>query len=68
MPLTWRAQPLQMQWCLECHRDPVPRLRPHAQLFTPAAPRLAQDDALRLASTLHLEDRQRRTDCSTCHR
>ena len=28
MPLTWRAAPLQMQWCLDCHRDPAPHLRP----------------------------------------
>jgi hypothetical protein len=68
MPLTWRAQPLQMQWCLDCHRDPVPRLRPHAQLFTPSAPRASPDEARQLAAAAHLESRQRRTDCSTCHR
>lgn len=28
MPLTYRAEPFQMQWCLECHRDPAPHLRP----------------------------------------
>ena len=28
MPLTWRAEEFQMSWCLECHRDPGPRLRP----------------------------------------
>jgi hypothetical protein len=28
MPLTARAQTLNMEWCLECHRDPVPNLRP----------------------------------------
>ncbi|GAB3669704.1 cytochrome c3 family protein [Ramlibacter alkalitolerans] len=68
MPLTWRAQPLQMQWCLECHRDPAPRLRARADLFTPAAPRVAPAEAARLAALVGLEGRQRRTDCSTCHR
>lgn len=24
MPLTWQAQPLTMQWCLDCHRHPPP--------------------------------------------
>ena len=28
MPLTWRAEEFQMEWCLDCHRDPAPRLRP----------------------------------------
>ena len=28
MPLTWRVHSLQMKWCLDCHRDPIPHLRP----------------------------------------
>jgi len=28
MPLTKREHTLNMEWCLECHRDPVPNLRP----------------------------------------
>jgi len=68
MPITWRAQPLQMQWCLQCHRDPVPRLRPHERLFDPSAPRLSEADAQNLARLMRLEDRRRLTDCSTCHR
>ena len=28
MPLTWRTAPLQMQWCLDCHRAPQKYLRP----------------------------------------
>ena len=68
MPLTWRAQPLQMQWCLECHRDPAPHLRARADLFSPAAPRVGEAEGTRLAALVGLESRQRRTDCSTCHR
>lgn len=68
MPITWRAQPLQMQWCLQCHRDPVPRLRPHERLFDPSAPRLSEADAQNLARLMRLEDTRRLTDCSTCHR
>lgn len=33
MPLTWLSQPLHMQWCLDCHRDPTPHLRPRDQVF-----------------------------------
>jgi hypothetical protein len=32
MPLTYRAQPFQMSWCLDCHRDPTPHLRPPDQV------------------------------------
>jgi hypothetical protein len=32
MPLTARAEPFQMRWCLDCHRDPAPHLRPADQV------------------------------------
>ena len=28
MEVVWHTEPLTMSWCLECHRDPWPRLRP----------------------------------------
>jgi hypothetical protein len=68
MPIEWRARPLQMQWCLDCHRDPAPRLRPPSQVFTPDAPRPPPAEASLLARAAHLESRRRMTDCSTCHR
>jgi len=68
MPLDWRARPLQMQWCLDCHRDPAPRLRPPAQVFAMDAPRATPQQAGALARAAHLESRRRMTDCSTCHR
>jgi hypothetical protein len=27
MPLMWKTKSLQMEWCLECHRNPAPNLR-----------------------------------------
>jgi hypothetical protein len=68
MPLEWRAKPLQMQWCLECHRNPVPHLRPPAQVFDMDAPLPPPAQAGALARAAHLESRRRMTDCSTCHR
>jgi hypothetical protein len=68
MPLTWRVAPLQMQWCLGCHRDPQPHLRPPNEVFSPAAPRLTPAAAATLARVLRLHDERRLTDCSTCHR
>ncbi|MDX6749948.1 cytochrome c3 family protein [Geminicoccaceae bacterium 1502E] len=32
MPLMRRAEPSQMEWCLECHRDPAPALRPPSEV------------------------------------
>ncbi len=32
MPAVYKAQPLTMQWCLNCHRDPIPYLRPQDQI------------------------------------
>lgn len=29
MPLMWKDQTLQMQWCLDCHKNPAPSLRPN---------------------------------------
>jgi hypothetical protein len=68
MPITWRAQPLQMQWCLDCHRNPAAHLRPHEQVFDLSAPRPDAAQARRLAQQAHLESERRLTDCSTCHR
>ena len=68
MPIEWRAQPLQMQWCLACHRDPAPHLRPPGQVFTLDAPRASPAQAGMLARAAHLESTRRMTDCSTCHR
>jgi hypothetical protein len=66
MPLTWRAQPLQMQWCLGCHRNPAPHLHTPDQVTAmPArAPTATQLQVL----AQHLESTRRLTDCSTCHR
>jgi predicted CXXCH cytochrome family protein len=68
MPLEWRVQPLQMQWCLGCHRDPAPHLRPKSQEFVLDAPPSSQAEGRALAQAAHLESRRRMTDCSTCHR
>jgi hypothetical protein len=68
MPLEWRAKPMQMQWCLECHRNPAPHLRPPSQVVAMDAPLPPATQASALARAAHLESRRRMTDCSTCHR
>jgi hypothetical protein len=69
MPLTRRAAPLEMQWCLECHRNPAPHLRPPERVFdmTPTN-QLRIADRAALVRDAHMLSERRRTDCSTCHR
>jgi hypothetical protein len=33
MPLTWKNASLEMQWCLDCHRDPGKHLRPKSEIY-----------------------------------
>jgi hypothetical protein len=33
MPLTYQASTLQMEWCLNCHRNPEKNLRPTSQIY-----------------------------------
>ena len=35
MPLMAKGEPLSMRWCLDCHRDPAPKLRPADEIFLP---------------------------------
>lgn len=66
MPLMWRVHSLQMRWCLSCHEDPMPHLSDPAKAFEmPPSPATPKEAA---ALFLHLEPRDRRIDCSTCHR
>jgi hypothetical protein len=67
MPLTWRANTLQMGWCLDCHRNPEKFVRPREKVFdihyqTPAN----QEE---LGRKLMKEYKiQSLTNCTTCHR
>jgi len=67
MPLTWRAQTLQMDWCLGCHREPEKYVRPREKVFDPFYQPPA--DQLSLGRKLVAEYKiQKLTNCSTCHR
>lgn len=68
MPLMRQAAPLTMGWCINCHRDPAPYLRPAASVFDPywTAPADQTEKGRTLAHALI--DNQHLTDCSVCHR
>jgi hypothetical protein len=71
MPLMRQAAPLTMQWCLDCHRDPGPNLRPREAVFDPAwTPPPGEDDGARGRRLIaeHGIDAARLTHCTVCHR
>ncbi len=67
MPLVWRTQTLNMDWCLACHRDPAAFVRPRERVFDVdwEPDTLPSDERARLADEYHLASM---TNCSVCHR
>jgi hypothetical protein len=67
MPLTWKANTLQMSWCLGCHREPEKYVRPRGEVFNlkyePPA-----DQSVLGAKLVKEYKIQKLTNCSTCHR
>jgi len=67
MPLMFQVASLQMQWCLDCHRNPEKYVRPRDAVF-----RMDYEpptDQLELGRRLVAEyNVQKLTSCSTCHR
>ena len=68
MPLMQQAAPLTMGWCLDCHRNPAPHLRPASEIFSTQW-RPAEDDRAgqALMAAYHI-DTKHLTDCTVCHR
>jgi hypothetical protein len=67
MPQTMKDQPLTMSWCLDCHRDPDPNVRPLDRITSMdwAPPGDARNFGAELAQQYGL---QHFTNCSICHR
>ena len=67
MPLTLQENTLQMEWCINCHRNPANYVRPRAEVYTMGykppvpqsvlGPQLVKEYGIR-----------GNTSCSTCHR
>jgi hypothetical protein len=67
MPLMWQTAPLTMGWCLDCHRDPAPHIRPKSEVFSmswsPPADQVTRGQELVRAHDIHPPQ-----SCSGCHR
>jgi len=67
MPLMRQVQSLQMEWCLNCHRNPEQYVRPRSEVFTmdyrPSVPQSVLGPMLVKEYGI-----KGNTSCSTCHR
>lgn len=63
----YQHEPLSMGWCLDCHRNPEPNLRPPAEVTNMnwVAPGDPVEYGKKLAEQNNIDPP---TDCSTCHR
>jgi hypothetical protein len=67
MPLMRQVASLQMEWCLDCHRNPEQYVRPREAVFSVdyVVPPNQLELGRRLVSEYQI---QKLTSCSTCHR
>ncbi len=67
MEVVYQAEPLSMGWCLDCHRNPAPHLRPVAEVtsmdWIPP-----KDHAEFAAQAIDAKGLNPPEDCSGCHR
>jgi hypothetical protein len=67
MPQIYKAESLQMQWCLDCHRQPERHIRPRDKVYDMAY--LPPQNQMELGRKLVEEYKvQKLLDCYTCHR
>jgi Cytochrome c7 and related cytochrome c len=67
MPLMRQQSSLQMEWCLDCHRNPEQYVRPRSEVFTMGyVPAVAQSElGPQLVAEYNIKSL---TNCSVCHR
>ncbi len=69
MRLMRSAQPLQMRWCLECHRNPEKFIRPKEEIYNMTWKAKDQETLGReLVEKYEVRPPAEITSCGTCHR
>ncbi|HEX5734632.1 MAG TPA: cytochrome c3 family protein [Blastocatellia bacterium] len=70
MPLTYQAESLQMEWCLQCHRNPAQFVRPREKVFDMEwqHPSNQAEEGARLVQEYKIRAPNVLTSCNTCHR
>ena len=69
MPLMWKVNSLNMEWCIECHKNPEKFVRPKEQDFnmTYRAPSNQEEIGKQLVADYNIQTQQLLI-CSVCHR
>ncbi len=71
MPAVYQENTLQMEWCIACHREPGPNIRPKAEIFNTSwnkddiTPKQEEEVKVQIGK---LRSKEMLTSCSTCHR
>ena len=71
MAAVYQENTLQMEWCLSCHRDPAPNIRPESEIFNTSwnpkdiTPEQQKEVDKKIKN---LRSKELLTSCSTCHR
>lgn len=69
MRLMRSVQPLQMRWCLECHRNPAKFVRPKSEIYNTKWKAENQAElGPQLVAAYKIRPPQEITSCGTCHR
>ena len=69
MPLMWKVNSLNMEWCIECHKNPEKFVRPKEQVFsmTYRKPNNQEELGAQLVADYNIQTEQL-LNCSVCHR
>ena len=69
--MTWKEEPMTMEWCLECHRHPERHLREQSATSSTwtwcSRQREQLEKGRELVKSNHISV-DRLTNCSVCHR
>lgn len=65
MPLMYMQNSLQMEWCLNCHRNPVQNLRPTSEIYNMAWAGASSTHPVWCTQTTHLGPTASQVSCTT---
>lgn len=70
MPFLYQANSLEMEWCLNCHRNTEKYIRPREFVTTMGYQPAGDQEEIgrRLQNEYNIQDVRTLTSCSTCHR
>ncbi len=70
-PSVYQENTLQMEWCLSCHRDPAPNIRPTSEIYNTSwdANTITAEQKKEVDEKIkRIRSSEMLTSCSTCHR